>query len=87
MNDFNKISSLQERNYELQRQLVDINNASVKKFTKKAPDLPIVETKKKKLMTNTPQAIGDLALRDLAFQVQLDDIAEKAVGGKDVVPA
>ncbi len=26
MNDFNKISTLQERNYELQRQLNDINN-------------------------------------------------------------
>ena len=38
-------------------------------------------------MTGTPQAIGDLALRDLAFQVQLDDIAEKAVGGKDIVPS
>ena len=38
-------------------------------------------------MTNTSQSIGDLALRDLAFQVQLDDIAEKAVGGKDVVPS
>jgi len=87
MNDFKKVSILQERDLELKKQLADINNASVKKLMKKEPDLPIVETKKKKLMTNTPQAIGDLALRDLAFQVQLDDIAEKAVGGKDVVPS
>jgi hypothetical protein len=47
MNDFNKISTLQERNYELQRQLNDINNATVKKFTNKTPELPIVETRKK----------------------------------------
>ena len=87
MNDFNKISSLQERNYELQRQLVDINNASVKKFTKKAPELPIVEMKKTKLTTGTPKAIADIALRDLAFQVQLDDLAEKAVvQNKDILP-
>jgi hypothetical protein len=87
MNDFNKISSLQERNYELQRQLVDINNASVKKFTKKAPELPIVEMKKTKLMTGTPKAIADIATRDLAFQVQLDDLAEKAVvQNKDILP-
>ena len=87
MNDFNKISSLQERNYELQRQLVDINNASVKKFTKKPPELPIVEMKKTKLTTGTPKAIADIALRDLAFQVQLDDLAEKAVvQNKDILP-
>ena len=87
MNDFNKISTLQERNYELQRQLNDINNASVKKFTKKAPDLPIVEMKKPKLLTGTPKAIADIATRDLAFQVQLDDLAEKAVvQNKDIVP-
>ena len=87
MNDFNKISNLQQRNYELQQQLVDINNASVKKFTKKAPELPIVETKKTKLITGTPKAIADIALRDLAFQVQLDDLAEKAViQNKDIVP-
>ena len=42
MNDFNKVSALRERNYELQRQLADISSATVKKFTKKAPDLPIV---------------------------------------------
>ena len=81
MNDFKKVSILQERDLELKKQLADINNASVKKFMKKIPELPIVETKRKKLLTNTPQAIGDLALRDLAFQVQLGDIAEKAVGG------
>jgi hypothetical protein len=87
MNDFNKISTLQERNYELQRQLNDINNATVKKFTKKAPDLPIVEMKKPKLLTGTPKAIADIATRDLAFQVQLDDLAEKAVvQNKDIVP-
>ena len=87
MNDFKKVSILQERDLELQKQLADINNASVKKLMKKEPELPIVETKRKKSMTNTPQAIGDLALRDLAFQVQLDDIAEKAVGSRDIVPS
>jgi len=86
MNDFKKVSTLQERDFELQKQLNDINNASVKKFMKKAPDLPIVETKKKRPITGTPQSVADLALRDLAFQVQLDDIAEKAVGGKDIAP-
>jgi hypothetical protein len=49
MNDFNKISTLRERNYELQRQLADISNATVKKFTKKTPELPIVETRKKRI--------------------------------------
>ena len=87
MNDFKKVSTLQERDLELRKQLNDINNASVKKLLKKVPELPVVQTKTKKLMTGTPQAIGDLALRDLAFQVQLDDIAEKAVGGKDIVPS
>jgi len=86
MNDFRKVSTLQERDFELQKQLNDINNASVKKLMKKKPDLPIVETKKKRPITGTPQSVADLALRDLAFQVQLDDIAEKAVGGKDIAP-
>jgi hypothetical protein len=87
MNDFKKVSSLQQRDLELKKQLNDINTASIKKLMKKEPELPVVQTKKIKLMTGTPQAIGDLALRDLAFQVQLDDIAEKAVGGKDIVPS
>ena len=87
MNDCKKVSTLQERDLELKKQLNDINSASIEKLMKKAPELPVVQTKTKKLMTGTPQAIGDLALRDLAFQVQLDDIAEKAVGGKDIVPS
>jgi hypothetical protein len=43
--------------------------------------------KKTKLMTGTPKAIADIATRDLAFQVQLDDLAEKAVvQNKDILP-
>jgi hypothetical protein len=43
--------------------------------------------KKPKLLTGTPKAIADIALRDLAFQVQLDDLAEKAVvQNKDIAP-
>ena len=79
MNDFNKVSTLRERNYELQRQLADISNATVKKFTKKTPELPIVETRKKKISSGTPQSVADIASRDLAFQIQLDDITDKAV--------
>ena len=47
MNDFKKVSILQERELELKKQLADINNASVKKLMKKEPELPIVETKRK----------------------------------------
>ena len=70
MNDFNKVSTLRERNYELQRQLADISNATVKKFTKKTPELPIVETRKKRISSGTPQSVADIASRDLAFQLK-----------------
>jgi hypothetical protein len=87
MNDFNKVSTLRERNYELQRQLADISNATVKKFTKKTPELPIVETRKKRISSGTPQSVADIASRDLAFQIQLDDITDKAVArDQGVVP-
>ena len=82
MKHFNKVESLQQRDLELKKKLAEINNIAVKKLMTKEAPLPIVPLSKDKnpsIQKNTPQAISDLSMRDLAFRVKIDDMIDQTL--------
>ena len=77
----NQFKRLQE-DLQLKKQLAEINNRAVKKLMSKEPPLPAVSISKDKrpsVERNTPQAISDLYMRDLAFQIRTDNMTEQAL--------
>ncbi len=90
MSDFDKVGLLTRRDMELEAQLDGITNKAVKAFQKRDPSpepVPINRKPADIIFTNTPQAIADLELKDMAFEIESEKLTNRAVGAvKNVKP-
>lgn len=83
MSDFDKVRLLQRQDAELEAQLEGRTNKAVKAFLKRDPSpepTPILRKPQERVFTNTPEAIGQLMMRDLAFEIEEEKITNKAIG-------
>jgi len=88
MSDFDKVSLLQRRDFELEAQLEAITNKAVRpEYSNNAPPPTITKKMKAPIFTNTPKAIADIETRDMAFEIELENITNKEIGAlPDVKP-
>jgi hypothetical protein len=89
MSDFDKVRLLLRKDMELEVQLENITNKAIKpKISNNAPPPVISKKTKEPIFRNTPQAIGDLELRDMAYEIELENITNKQVdAAPDVKPS
>lgn len=89
MSDFDKVRLLLRKDMELEVQLENITNKAVKpQISNNAPPPVISKKTKEPIFRNTPQAIGDLELRDMAYEIELENITNKQVdAAPDVKPS
>ena len=81
MSDFDKVSLLQRRDLELEAQLENITNKAIKpQYTNHSPPPLITKKMKAPIFTNTPKAIGEMESRDMAFEIELENITNREVG-------
>jgi hypothetical protein len=77
MSDFDKVRLLMRKDMELEVQLENITNEAIKpQISNNAPPPVISKKTKEPIFMNTPQAIADLELRDMAYEIELENITQ-----------
>ena len=89
MSYFDKVRLLMRKDMELEVQLENITNKAVNpKISNNAPPPVIMKKTKEPIFMNTPQAIADLELRDMAYEIELENITNKQIdAAPDVKPS
>ena len=89
MSDFDKVRLLLRKDMELEAQLENITNKAIKpKISNNAPPPVISKKTKEPIFRNTPQAIADLELRDMAYEIELENISNRQIdAAPDVKPS
>jgi hypothetical protein len=88
MSDFDKVRLLMRKDMELEVQLENITNKAIKPQIVNNVPPPVIKKKTKEpIFMNTPQAIADLELRDMAYEIELENITNKQIdAAPDVKP-
>jgi hypothetical protein len=89
MSDYDKVRLLMRKDMELEVQLENITNKAIKPQIVNNTPPPVIKKKTKEpIFMNTPQAIADLELRDMAYEIELENITNKQIdAAPDVKPA